>query len=78
LGGADRRLPAHCVLRERAGGGTRGASLCGWVRELRPPGLTVVGREDIRPRHPKSSDETDPLHAARVAEVTSLWRLKAR
>jgi SAM-dependent methyltransferase len=41
-------------------------------------GLTVVGREDIRPRHPKSSDETDPLHAARVAEVTSLWRLKAR
>jgi SAM-dependent methyltransferase len=41
-------------------------------------GLIVVGREDIRPRHPKSSDETDPLHAARVAEVTSLWRLKAR
>ncbi len=41
-------------------------------------GLTVVGREDIRPSHPKSSDETDPLHAARVAEVTSLWRLKAR
>lgn len=39
-------------------------------------GLTVVGREDIRPRHPKSSDETDPLHAARIAEVTSLWRLK--
>lgn len=39
-------------------------------------GLTVVGREDIRPRHPKSSDETDPLHVARVAEVTSLWRLK--
>ncbi|WP_087751737.1 methyltransferase [Paraburkholderia caledonica] len=41
-------------------------------------GLTVIGREDIRPRHPKSTDETDPLHAARVAEVTSLWRLKAR
>jgi SAM-dependent methyltransferase len=41
-------------------------------------GLTVVGREDIRPRHPKSTDETDPLHAARVAEVTSLWRLKAQ
>jgi SAM-dependent methyltransferase len=41
-------------------------------------GLAVIGREDIRPRHPKSSDETDPLHAARVAEVTSLWRLKAR
>ncbi|WP_144151040.1 methyltransferase [Paraburkholderia sp. BCC1885] len=41
-------------------------------------GLTVVGREDIKPRHPKSTDESDPLHAARVAEVTSLWRLKAR
>jgi SAM-dependent methyltransferase len=41
-------------------------------------GLTVVGREDIRPRHPKSTDESDPLHVARVAEVTSLWRLKAR
>lgn len=41
-------------------------------------GLTVVGREDIRPRHPKSTDETDALHTARVAEVTSLWRLKPR
>ncbi|MFL9866440.1 class I SAM-dependent methyltransferase [Paraburkholderia fungorum] len=41
-------------------------------------GLTVVGREDIRPRHPKSTDETDALHTARMAEVTSLWRLKAR
>jgi methylase of polypeptide subunit release factors len=41
-------------------------------------GLTVIGREDIRPRHPKSTDETDALHKARVAEVTSLWRLKPR
>jgi methylase of polypeptide subunit release factors len=41
-------------------------------------GLTVAGREDIKPRHPKSSDPSDPLHAARNAEVTSLWRLKAR
>jgi methylase of polypeptide subunit release factors len=41
-------------------------------------GLAVVGREDIRPRHPKSTDETDALHQARVAEVTSLWRLKPR
>jgi SAM-dependent methyltransferase len=38
--------------------------------------LTVVGREDIRPRHPKVSDKNDPLYAARAAEVTSLWRLK--
>lgn len=41
-------------------------------------GLQVVGREDIKPKHPKASDATDPLHQARAAEVTSLWRLKAR
>ncbi|MBB5412392.1 putative O-methyltransferase YrrM [Paraburkholderia sp. HC6.4b] len=41
-------------------------------------GLSVVGREDIRPRHPKASDQNDPLYVARAAEVTSLWRLKAR
>jgi hypothetical protein len=32
----------------------------------------------VRPRHPKASDPTDPLHTARAAEVTSLWRLAAR
>jgi len=37
--------------------------------------LQVVGRMDIKPTHPKASDEEDPLHAARTAEVTSLWRL---
>jgi methylase of polypeptide subunit release factors len=41
-------------------------------------GLTVAGRIDARPRHPKVSDEADPLHAARAAEVTSLWRLVVR
>jgi SAM-dependent methyltransferase len=41
-------------------------------------GLQVVDRSDIRPKHPRASDETDPLHAARAAEVTSLWRLAAR
>jgi methylase of polypeptide subunit release factors len=41
-------------------------------------GLTVVGKIDIRPHHPKAADTTDPLHAARAAEVTSLWRLTAR
>ncbi|MFX1673422.1 class I SAM-dependent methyltransferase [Paraburkholderia sp. A2WS-5] len=39
-------------------------------------GLEVAGREDIRPRHPKASDPADPLHRARAAEITSLWRLK--
>jgi methylase of polypeptide subunit release factors len=39
-------------------------------------GLKVVGRIDVRPTHPKANDSTDPLHAARAAEVTSLWRLR--
>jgi methylase of polypeptide subunit release factors len=38
-------------------------------------GLKVVGRMDVRPHHPRAADDTDPLHAARAAEVTSLWRL---
>ena len=41
-------------------------------------GLQVVDRSDVRPKHPRASDETDPLHAARAAEVTSLWRLAVR
>jgi SAM-dependent methyltransferase len=41
-------------------------------------GLKVVDRRDVRPKHPRTSDETDPLHAARAAEVTSLWRLTVR
>ncbi|MCA1323968.1 methyltransferase [Herbaspirillum sp. alder98] len=39
-------------------------------------GLTVLGRTDIRPRHGKASDASDPLHAARSKEVTTLWRLR--
>jgi SAM-dependent methyltransferase len=38
-------------------------------------GLKVSGRSDRRPKHPRVTDATDPLHAARAAEVTSLWRL---
>lgn len=41
-------------------------------------GLQVVDRIDTRPQHPKAQDKSDPLHAARKAEVTSLWRLAAR
>jgi methylase of polypeptide subunit release factors len=44
---------------------------------IRGGGLQVAGRLDTRPRHPKAQDRTDPLHAARQAEVTSLWRLVA-
>jgi methylase of polypeptide subunit release factors len=38
-------------------------------------GLQVIERLDARPTHPRAADATDPLHAARAAEVTSLWRL---
>jgi methylase of polypeptide subunit release factors len=41
-------------------------------------GLKVAGRDDIKPKHPKASDASDPLYQARVAEVTSLWRLKVK
>jgi SAM-dependent methyltransferase len=41
-------------------------------------GLQVAGRGDIRPKHPKTTDTSDRLHAARAKEVTSLWRLAAR
>ena len=40
-------------------------------------GLVVLARLDVRPRHPKASDASDPLAAARSREVTSLWRLVA-
>ncbi|MEQ1661541.1 MAG: class I SAM-dependent methyltransferase [Thiobacillus sp.] len=40
-------------------------------------GLQVLGRTDVKPVHPRASDASDPLHVARAAEVTSLWRLAA-
>ncbi len=41
-------------------------------------GLEVIGRLDTQPKHSRASDGEDPLHAARSAEITSLWRLAAR
>jgi len=41
-------------------------------------GLQVLGKIDVKPTHPRVSDSSDPLHAARAAEVTSLWRLCAK
>lgn len=38
-------------------------------------GLRVIERHDTRPRHRRAADADDPLHAARSAEITSLWRL---
>ena len=58
-------LAEHLKLRSRE-------ELQKWIEAA---GLKVAGRREIRPKHPRASDETDPLHAARRAEVTSLWRL---
>ncbi len=38
--------------------------------------LTLVAHTHTAPRHGKARDEGDPLHAARAAERTSLYRLK--
>ena len=58
----------------QAGWVERAEQLLGWIAEA---GLVVAARLDIRPRHGKAQDRDDPLHAARSAEVTSLWRLAA-
>jgi SAM-dependent methyltransferase len=60
-------------LAEHLGLRTREELIC-WISEA---GLKLVDRHDIKPRHGKATDETDPLHAARAKEVTSLWRLAA-
>ena len=44
---------------------------------IRAGGLKVLGRIETKPEHPKAIDASDPLHEARAAEVTSLWRLGA-
>ena len=78
-------LPAHLCeggegwlilsdLAEHLGLRTREA-LLGWIAEA---GLEVLGRTDVKPVHAKAQDATDPLHAARSAEITALWRLVVR
>lgn len=42
---------------------------------IKAAGLIVIERIDIKPVHPRAADRSDPLHRARAAEVTSLWRL---
>jgi methylase of polypeptide subunit release factors len=58
----------HLGLRTRA-------ELLAWIEQA---GLKVAGRSDVRPHHPRAADAADPLHAARAAELTSLWRLAVR
>lgn len=43
-----------------------------WIMEA---GLKVIDKIDTKATHQKVLDTSDPLHAARKAEVTSLWRL---
>jgi SAM-dependent methyltransferase len=61
-------LAEHLGLRSRA-------ELLSWIEAA---GLAVAGRLDTRPSHPRAQDPADPLHAARRAETTSLWRLAVR
>ena len=58
-------LAEHLGLRTRV-------ELLEWIEQA---GLRVQKREDTKPQHKKVFDQTDALHAARSAEVTSLWRL---
>ncbi len=60
-------LAEHLQLRSRD-------QLLSWIAEA---GLAVIENRDARPNHPKVNDASDPLHQARKAEVTSLWRLAA-
>jgi methylase of polypeptide subunit release factors len=41
-------------------------------------GLKVLGKLDVKPTHQRVSDTSDALHAARAAEITSLWRLAVK
>jgi methylase of polypeptide subunit release factors len=61
-------LAEHLGLRTRAG----------LLAAIEAGGLTVSGRMDAKPGHPRAADAGDPLHAARAAETTSLWRLVLR
>jgi hypothetical protein len=58
-------LAEHLELRSRQ-------ELLSWIEDA---GLVVLDRIDTKPKHPKAFDESDPLHFARAAEITSLWRL---
>jgi len=46
--------------------------LQGWIDDA---GLKVIDKIDTKASHQKTLDTSDPLHTARKAEVTSLWRL---
>ncbi len=85
LRGFLRSLPVHLGeggegwlilsdLAEHLGLRTRGELL----EEFEAAALRVLGRSEVAPRHPRVTDASDPLHRARAAEITSLWRLAPR
>ncbi|GAA1234522.1 class I SAM-dependent methyltransferase [Prauserella halophila] len=45
------------------------------LQRIADAGLTVTGRHETTPRHPRVTDSADPLHTARARERTVLWRL---
>jgi len=47
-------------------------ALTGWIDAA---GLKVIDKMDTKATHSKTLDASDPLHSARKAEITSLWRL---
>jgi methylase of polypeptide subunit release factors len=59
-------LAEHLELRSRQ-------ELLSWIKDA---GLVVLERIDTKPQHPKAFDDSDSLHFARAAEITSLWRLQ--
>ncbi|HZZ84378.1 MAG TPA: class I SAM-dependent methyltransferase [Anaeromyxobacteraceae bacterium] len=76
------RLPEHLApggeaflvisdLAERLGLRPAGALLA----SIAAAGLRVAERREARPVHPRARDADDPLHAARAAEVTTLYVL---
>lgn len=48
------------------------------LQMIETAGLKVIDCIDTKPVHPRAADATDPLHHARSAETTSLWRLAVR
>jgi len=48
------------------------------LAEIDAAGLKILSKSDVTPNHPRVADSRDPLHAARAAELTSLWRLTVK
>ncbi|QOJ24818.1 MAG: class I SAM-dependent methyltransferase [Gammaproteobacteria bacterium] len=48
------------------------------LQMIEAAGLKVLSKIDTKPHHPRVSDVSDALHAARAAESTSLWRLAVK